>query len=312
MSEVSAESCTAVGASEEQFESYPVRDVAIGAMHVQRALPVKGRRLIGPWCFLDRFGPISFTEGAPMDVAAHPHMGLQTVTWLLAGELVHYDSLSSEGSLQPGALNVMTSGHAIAHAEQTPTKNTGRLNGVQLWTALPDAERHRAASFQHVPEVPVLESPGGVVQVFSGRLGNQQSPARHFSELVGADLQVHSKNTLDVPLQRHHEHAVLVLEGDCTLAGQPLSQGVLHYLGTQRTDLSLTSREGARLLLVGGVPFPETILMWWNFVARTPEEIQQARDDWESHRRFGDVAAYRGPRLSAPELTRFAAPNPVS
>src|SRR5678816_3582847 len=132
MSDVAAESCAAIGAASKQFESYAVRETSVGAITVQRALPMRGRRLIGPWCFLDRFGPLSFSEGTPMDVAPHPHMGLQTVTWLLDGEVVHHDSLMSEGNLRPGGVNVMTSGHAIAHAERTPTRNTGRLDGVQL------------------------------------------------------------------------------------------------------------------------------------------------------------------------------------
>jgi redox-sensitive bicupin YhaK (pirin superfamily) len=294
------------------IEAYPVREIKLGSIRVERALPVRQHRLIGPWCFLDRFGPLSFTEGTPMDVAPHPHMGLQTVTWLLEGELVHHDSLLSEGNLRPGGVNVMTSGHAIAHAEQTPRDNTGRLNGVQLWTALPDRDRNGPASFQHVALAPVIEGPGGLIRLFSGRLGDAVSPAQHFSELVGADLQVHPKQTLNLPLKGHHEHGLLVLGGDCSVEGQQLSQSVLYYLGTQRTDLSVSSTEGARLLLVGGAPFSETILMWWNFVARTPEEIRQARDDWENHRRFGDVTAYKGPRLAAPALTKFAQPNPMS
>ena len=312
MSDVAAEACTAAGAVDLEFQAYPVREVSLGPITVQRALPLRGRRLIGPWCFLDRFGPLTFDQGTPMDVAPHPHMGLQTVTWLMDGELVHHDSLLSEGNLRPGEVNVMTSGHAIAHAERTPARNTGRLSGVQLWTALPDADRHRTASFQHVEDVPRLESPGGVAQVFSGSLGSLASPAEHFSPIVGADLKVHKRRSMNVPLERGHEHAVLVLSGDCALEGQPLAAGMFYYLGTQRTDLTVASTEGARVLLIGGTPFPETILMWWNFVARTPDEITQARDDWESHRRFGEVPAYKGPRLSAPELTRLAQPNPVS
>ena len=150
----------------------------------------------------DRFGPLTFNEGSAMDVAPHPHTGLQTVTWLQQGELVHHDSLGSEGSLRPGAVNVMTSGHAIAHAERTPKSNTGRLGGVQLWTALPDRDRHGHASFQHVPEVPVIETSGGLAYVFAGTLGSATSPAIHFSPLVGADLQVHARHSLTIPVER--------------------------------------------------------------------------------------------------------------
>ena len=309
---VAAEACVAFGAHGQQLEPYPGRDVQIGDLRVLRALPVKGRRLIGPWCFLDRFGPLTFSAGAPMDVAPHPHMGLQTVTWLLDGEVMHDDSLQQEALLRPGGLNVMTSGDAIAHAERTPVENTGRLNGVQLWTALPESDRHGAASFQHFPNVPAIEFTGGLARVFSGTLGHATSPAQHFSPLVGADLQIHARETLTVPVRRDHEHALLVLNGDTALHKEPLGPDTLYYLGTQREEIALTSVSGGRVLLIGGLPFGETILMWWNFVARTPEEIRQARDDWEAHRRFGDVPAYNGPRLAAPDLLRLATPNPVS
>jgi redox-sensitive bicupin YhaK (pirin superfamily) len=309
---VAAESLLAIGASERRLEAYANYDITLGSLGISRALPVKGKRMIGPWCFLDRFGPFSFTEGMPMDVAPHPHMGLQTVTWLLEGEIVHDDSLGQESLLRPGGVNVMTSGRAIAHAERTPPDNTGRLNGVQLWTALLDRNRHSDASFQHLAEVPTLERPGGIVRVFSGRIAEAVSPARHYSDLVGADVQVHAGETMTLPLQKAYEHGVLVLAGDCALEGQALEPRVLYYLGTQRTDAALRSAGGARVLLVGGPPFPEAILMWWNFVARTPEEIRDARDDWEGGRRFGDVPAYKGPRLAAPDLVRLARPNPLS
>ena len=144
-----AEAVAAIGASSPRLESYPNRETTLGSLTIARALPVRDRRLVGPWCFLDRFGPLSFTEGKPMDVAPHPHMGLQTVTWLLDGEVRHDDSLGTESILRPRGVNVMTSGDAIAHAEQTPRGHTGRLNGVQLWVALPDAERKSAAGFAH-------------------------------------------------------------------------------------------------------------------------------------------------------------------
>lgn len=311
-STVAAEACQAFGASDQKFEAHPSREVKLGTLSVQRALPVRGRRLVGPWCFLDRFGPMTFNEGNPIDVAPHPHMGLQTVTWLLDGEIVHDDSLQNQSLLKSGGLNVMTSGDAIAHAEHTPGKNSGRLNGVQLWTALPDRQRKRAASFQHVAEVPAWELSEGVIRVFSGRCGAVVSSAEHFSDIIGADLQVHRGGRITLPVERDYEHAVLVLDGDTALDGQPLEPAVLYYLGTHRTEMSLASRDGSRTLLIGGRPFSETILMWWNFVARTPEEIRQARDDWEANRRFGQVTAYKGLRLNAPELAKLAPPNPVS
>jgi quercetin 2,3-dioxygenase len=310
--DVSAEACVALGAADRTLESYPNRELSLGSLAISRALPVKDKRLVGPWCFLDRFGPLSFTDGKPMDVAPHPHIGLQTVTWLFDGEVVHDDSLGSEAMLRPGGVNVMTSGGGIAHAEQTPRDHTGRLNGVQLWVALPDQHRQRPAAFEHLRDVPQIESRGGLVRVFAGAIGDIRSPASHYSEIVGADLKLHAGHTLDVPLDPTFEHAVLVTEGDCSLDGQPLEERALHYLGTKRSEACFVSARGGRALLIGGPPFPETILMWWNFVARTPAEIADARADWEAHRRFGDVPAYNGPRLSAPSLMRLARPNPVS
>lgn len=309
---VAAEECTALGATEGTLEAYPNRDVSLGKLTVTRVLPIRDRRMIGPWCFLDRFGPLSFGDDKPMDVAPHPHTGLQTVTWLLEGEVLHDDSLGCEATAKPGGVNIMTSGRGIAHAEQTPRQHTGRLNGAQLWVALPDEFRNVEPSFDGIERVPVIESPGGITQVFAGSMAGQMSPGRHFSELTGADIQIHAGLSLELPLQSHFEHAVLVLDGDCSIAGEPLQPRMLYYLGTHRANVTLESRSGGRLMLIGGPPFPERILMWWNFVARTPEEITQFRDDWEQRRRFGDVPSYQGDRLTAPALARLARPNAMS
>src|SRR5262245_17616434 len=224
---VSAEACTALAAAGRELPAFPNRELALGSLSVWRALPVKDKRLIGPWCCLDRFGPLSFTDGKPMDVAPHPHIGLQTVTWLFDGEVVHDDSLGSRAVLRPGGVNVMTSGGGISHAEQTPRDHTGRLNGVQLWVALLDQHRHMAAAFDHVKEVPLVETPGGMVRVFAGSLGSATSAAPHYSEIVGADLDIHASGMLAVPLNAAYEHAVLVIRGDCWLEGQHLDGRVL-------------------------------------------------------------------------------------
>ncbi len=308
----SPEEPTARRAGDGGLEAYPGRDMEVGSLDVTRALPAKGRRMIGPWCFLDRYGPLTFSAGRPMDVAPHPHIGLQTVTWLLDGEVVHDDSLACEAVVRPGSVNVMTAGRGIAHAERTPEVNSGHLNGIQLWAALPEAHRRAAPSFQHVQEVPRMEIRGGIVQVVSGRLTDAVSPARHYSDLVAADVRIHGGQVVTLPLQPHFEHGLLVLLRDCAADGQPLDERVLYYLGRHRSEVTFSSRSGGRLLLLGGPPFPDTILMWWNFVARTPDEIAEAHADWASGRRFGDVSAYDGPRLDAPSLVRLARPNPLS
>jgi redox-sensitive bicupin YhaK (pirin superfamily) len=309
---VAAEECTALGGSQLTLEAYPNRDISLGQLTVTRVLPIRDRRMIGPWCFLDRFGPLSFSGDKPMDVAPHPHTGLQTVTWLIEGEVLHDDSLGCEAIARPGGVNVMTSGRGIAHAEQTPRDNSGRLNGAQLWVALPDAHRHVEPAFDGIERVPVIETPGGIVQVFAGSLNGIASPGRHFSELVGADLQLHPNESLGIDLRPEFEHAVLVLDGECSVDGELLAPRTLYYLGLRRSEATFSSRGGGRVMLIGGPPFTERILMWWNFVARTPEEITQFRDDWEARRRFGEVPSYQGGRLTAPELARIARPDPLS
>ena len=205
-----------------------------------------------------------------MDVAPHPHIGLQTVSWLLEGEVVHHDSLGLEGTAAPGVLNLMTAGRGIAHAEETPAANAGRLQGVQLWVALPEASRETAPAFESHRALPVVELEGGRATVILGELGGARSPARAFSPIVGVDVSLTPGGRLVLPLEPEFEHALVPLAGDCRLDDQPLAVDTLYYLGCGRRELALRSeREPARALLIGGAPFGETILMWWNFVARS-------------------------------------------
>ena len=308
---VAADSCETLN-RERVFETYPGRAAALGDLQISRALPVRGRRLIGPWCFLDLYGPLSFTDDKPMDVAPHPHIGLQTVSLLFEGEVVHHDSLGAEGVVRPGGVNVMTSGGGIAHSEETPRRNSGRLHGVQLWVALPDAVRNAEAAFHAIESVPEMELVGGSAQLFMGTLGDQACAAPAFSDIVGLDATVHRGETLIIPVPHRREHGVVILDGDATFENQPLERDAIHYLGCGRSELSFKTSTGARLLVVGGEPFGEKILMWWNFVARTPEEIAEARADWQERRRFGEVLGYSGRRLDAPALGKLAPANPAS
>jgi redox-sensitive bicupin YhaK (pirin superfamily) len=199
----------------------------------------------------------------------------------------------------------------ISHTEETP-ENSARLNGVQLWVALPESARNTPPSFTNVEQVPKVEVQGGIIQVFAGSKNEAASPVTYYSEIIGLDLQVHAGSELEFDLDQGYEHALLVLSGDCSFEKTELEEHMLYYLGSSRSSLSLASRSGSRVLLIGGLPFPETILMWWNFVARTSEEIAQARADWEAGRRFGQVPGDHLLRLAAPDLLRFARPNPAS
>ncbi len=292
------------------LQELPGRLTDLGGLAIRRLLPRSQRRLVGPWCFLDAYGPLSFSSGKPMDVAPHPHIGLQTVSWLLEGEVVHHDSLGLEGTAAPGVLNLMTAGRGIAHAEETPAANAGRLQGVQLWVALPEASRETAPAFQSHRALPVVELDGGRVTVILGELAGARSPGRAFSPIVGADVSVTPGGRLVLPLEPEFEHALVPLAGDCRLEDQPLAVDTLYYLGCGRRELALRSeREPARALLIGGAPFGETVLMWWNFVARTTDEIVAAREDWEAGRRFGAVTAYSGERIPAPPFVARPVPR---
>ena len=312
MESVNGQECSPVGAKQPAFIAYPNRSARLGVLDISRALPIRDRRMVGPWCFLDRFGPLSFTSNKPMRVPPHPHIGLQTVSWLLEGEVLHNDSLGSEAMVCPGGVNVMTAGNGISHTEETPGVNRGRLNGVQLWVALPDSARNTAPSFTNVAQVPTVDTRGGIIQVFAGTINGATSPAHYYSEIVGLDVQIHPGSEIEMDLDPGNEHALLVLSGDCIFEKTELEERKLYYLGIYRSSVSITSRAGSRVLFIGGPPFPETILMWWNFVARTPEELSQARADWVAQRRFGQVAGEHGARLAAPDLMRFARPNPAS
>ena len=298
-----SERCDSRPDARPEILSYPARIADLGAgLSVSRSLPVRQHRLVGPWCFFDHYGPLAFAGRKAMDVAPHPHIGLQTVSWLFAGEALHNDSLGFQGIVRPGELNLMTAGNGIAHSEETPPDNSGRLHGLQLWVALPEAERHREPGLDHYTDLPVLEPGGGRAQVFMGRLDGAASGTRAYSPLVGADLHIGGNGTLRLPLDPAWEHALVVIDGDVALDGTRLAPDALHYLGTHRGGLELASKNPAHAVLIGGAPFGESIVMWWNFVARTAGEISAAREDWEQRRRFGDVKAYKGPRLPAPPL----------
>ena len=302
------ELCVSEPAARPTLQVLPGRLTDLGGLPIRRLLPRSQRRTVGPWCFLDSYGPVSFSSGKPMDVPPHPHIGLQTVSWLLEGDLLHHDSLGLEGLAIPGVLNLMTAGRGIAHAEETSTENGGHLRGVQLWVALPNEARETAPAFEQHRSLPVVELEGGRATLIMGRLDGVRSPALTFSPLVAAEVSVVADNRLALPLNHEYEHALVPLAGTYRLDGQPLSIDTLYYLGCGRRELVLSCEgDPARALLLGGAPFGETILMWWNFVARTTEEMVAAREDWEAGRRFGEVRAYKGRRLQAP---RFV-PRPV-
>jgi redox-sensitive bicupin YhaK (pirin superfamily) len=284
-------------------ERFDAREVPLGgirAMQVRRTLPQRGLPFVGAWCFLDEFGP----QRVDMRVLPHPHTGLQTVTWPVAGEIRHRDSLGSDVVVRPGQLNLMTAGHGIAHSELS-LGEAPFVHAAQLWVALPDGPASGPAAFQQVTELPVWEAPRVRVTVMVGEVGGAESAARVHTPLLGADVVVEPGGAVEVPVRRGFEHAVLVLAGAVEVAGTPHGPGGLLYLGDGRDHVSLRTEAGARLLLLGGAPFEHDLVMWWNFVGRDHAEIAAARAAWESPDRadrFGEVAGHDGARIPAPEL----------
>jgi quercetin 2,3-dioxygenase len=274
----------------------------VGDIEVRRLLPLRHRRSVGAWCFADHYGPMSVDGVAGMQVPPHPHIGLQTVTWLLEGNVLHRDSLGSEQMIRPGQLNLMTAGRGIAHSEESPDDHDPGLHGVQLWLALPDAHRQAGPGFEHHPALPTIGFGGLRARVFAGALQGVRSPARVFSALVGAEIRGPDGAQGSVALDAGHEHVVFAARGSAMVAGTGLGPGSLLYLGTGRDSVTVAVRADTSLLLLGGEPLGEPLLMWWNFVARTPEEISAAAADWAHGVRFGKVAGYRGAPLPAPAL----------
>ena len=263
-------------------------EAVVGRATVRRALPQRGRRTVGAWCFADHFGPADVTENSGLDVGPHPHIGLSTVTWLVDGQALHKDSLGSEQVIRPGQLNLMTAGSGIAHAEEATGHYRGRLQGLQLWVAQPEATRHGAPAFEHHAELPQADIAGGVATVLIGELAGARSPARRDTPLLGAELVLHGATV--VPLDARFEHAVIVVEGGVAIDGRGLTPGQVGYVAPGADELALDVREPTRVMLLGGEPFESPILMWWNFVARSREEIDAAYASWSRQDdRFGRV-----------------------
>jgi redox-sensitive bicupin YhaK (pirin superfamily) len=282
-------------------ELLPGREVVLGTRDgtmVTRTLPNKDRRMVGAWCFADLYGPTDITGQPGMRVAPHPHAGLQTVSWLSAGEVLHRDSLGNLQTVQPGQLNLMTAGRGISHSEESPAGHSPALHGVQLWTALPAQDRDTEPAFEHHAVLPGFGHDGWQVTVVMGQLGGTVSPATAFTPLVLAELRG-GPGTLRLPVDPAFEHALFTLSGRGEAYGVPAES---LYLGAQRDELELTAQEESRFLLLGGVPFTGQIVMWWNFVGRGHDDIVAMRDEWMEGDRFGVVHGYDGARLPAPPL----------
>ena len=287
-------------------------------MTVRRSLPQRGRTLIGAWCFVDHYGPddVSLTGG--MAVPGHPHTGLQTVSWLFSGEVEHRDTTGAHALVRPGELNIMTAGSGIAHSEYS-TPGTTTLHGAQLWVALPEASRFAEPGFEHyAPEV--VEHDGARVRVFLGSLAGRTSPVPTHTALIGAEITVAPGETVTLEVDQAHEHGFLCDTGTVSMDDLSAKPGeiLFHPAGAHRLTVRAGTDEPARMLLLGGPPFGEEIVMWWNFVGRSHDEIVTFREDWQRERepkperaqRSGSGADRFGPFPEAWDDTLPAPPLP--
>jgi redox-sensitive bicupin YhaK (pirin superfamily) len=270
----------------------PVRDLGDG-FKVRRALPSAQRRTVGPFIFLDHFGPIVFRAGTGPEIRPHPHIGLSTLSYLLEGEMIHRDSAGNVETIHPGDVNWMTAGSGIVHSERSPPDfrtRGGTIFGQQIWVALPKALEETEPGFSHHAEssLPVLEADGVSLTVVAGEGFGKRSPVPVLSDLMYVDVVLKPGARLQVPAQ-HIERAAFIVSGEIEVAGQIGSFGDSQFVVFKpHAEIVLEARGGAHLMLVGGEPLPEPRHVYWNFVSSSKERIEQAKDDWR-HGRFPHI-----------------------
>ncbi len=290
----------------------------VGGLTIRRALPTTRRRMVGAWCFLDHAGPADLTPATAMRVGPHPHTGLQTFSWMIEGEILHRDSLGSEQVLRPGQVNLMTAGRGISHSEES---QSDRLQLAQLWIALPDHRRQGPPAFEHFPSLPTFPMGGFGATLLVGAFEGHRSPVPSHTPLLGMDLMADAAAEATLLLDPAFEYGVMVLEGRLSAAVNDESTGLsepgqLLYVAPGAQSLRLISGGGkCRALLLGGPPFPEPVLLWWNFVGRTREEMAAYAAEWNGREDggvFGQVRGYDGPRLMAPVVPPLKTPTLAS
>lgn len=283
------------------IQEFPLRSAKIGqGTVIKRALPSRHKRMIGAWCFLDHAGPVNFAQGDGLDVGPHPHIGLQTFTWMIEGTMLHNDSLGTQQLIRPKQVNLMTAGYGISHTEVAPDTET-KMHAAQLWIALPDDKINMAPAFDHYPQLPVMNKDGIDFTVLVGDFLNTCSPVAVHSELLGVDLAATETRETRLSLNPKFEYGFMALEGTAEINGHALNEDNMVILEPGLNQVDIVIHASGRVLLLGGEPFESPILLWWNFVGRTQEELALAREQWiVEHERFGSIPEYQGPRLEAP------------
>ncbi|WP_395027131.1 pirin family protein [Comamonas odontotermitis] len=279
---------------------YPGRVADVGGVPVLRALPNRARRMVGAWCFLDHAGPSHFAEGPGMQVGPHPHTCLQTFTWMIEGEVLHRDSLGSEQPIRPGQVNLMTAGKGIAHSEESLGKPD--FHAVQLWIALPKDQRFMPPRFQHYPVLPQFSRQGLQMTVLAGEWEGQRAPTEVHSPLVAVDMEASQPTSAALALRPDFEYGVLCLYGDLQVNGQTAAANELIYLPEGGSAVDVQCGANSRFILLGGEPYEGGVLIWWNFVGQSQEEIEGFLANWNQGTGFGEPVASPLPPLTAPTL----------
>ena len=273
-----------------------------GGISVNRLLPTRLRRNVGAWCFLDHAGPATFIAGGGLRVGPHPHIGLQTFTWMLDGEVLHRDSLGNVQVIRPGQVNLMTAGHGISHTEET-LDDERALHAAQLWIALPADQTDCSPAFEHYPTLPAWEAQGCRFTLLAGTYDTHCAPTTVYTPLLGIDIHSAGGGRVTLALDPAFEYGILPLEGEITVCDAHFGVNELAYLAPGQTTLSLELAAGTRILFLGGAPFEHEIVMWWNFVGLSREQVIRAQNDWErADARFGKVEGFDGAPLTAPPL----------
>ena len=279
----------------------------LGGFKVRRVLPSPQRTMVGPFIFVDEFGPAKLAVGEAMDVRPHPHINLATVTWLFEGAIDHRDSLGTFATIRPGQVNLMTAGRGIVHSERSPQAERAAgpvMYGMQTWLALPDGGEEIGPAFEAQTALPLIESGGASARVIMGELWGERAPTTCHAETIYAEIVLAAGSSIPIDVSTD-ERAVMLVGGDASIGGKDLALYELAVLAPGAA-LSLNSHTGGRAMLLGGEAFATPRHVWWNFVSSSRERINQAKDDWRQGR-FGLVPGDSDEFIPLPQI-----PNTVS
>ncbi len=261
----------------------------LGQFEVRRVLPSRTRTMVGPFIFVDQFGPASLDLGSGMDVRPHPHINLATVTWLFGGEfsgaIEHRDSLGTFSTIRPGTVNLMTAGKGIVHSERSPADERSkgaRLYGMQTWLALPDGQEEIDPAFEAVSDLPLVADSGASATVIMGRLWGATAPTTTHAQTIYAEINLAPGGRIPID-NSADERAVMLVGGEAVLDSTALEPYTLHVLAPGAA-MQLSSAKGGKVMLLGGEAFTSKRHVWWNFVSSDRERINQAKHDWAEGR----------------------------